>query len=119
MNTEGHWDRVYSTKGDQDVSWFERLPAVSLRMMEASGLTTKTCVLYVGGCNAQLYDALLSRGLDCLAVLDVSAVALDATKARLGASSQVVTWIAADVAGVWSLNPMDIWHDRAVFHFLI
>jgi hypothetical protein len=73
----------------------------------------------VGGGESRLIDALLAEGLDCLAVLDVSHEALDHARARIGTASQVVTWIESDVAGVWSLKPMDIWHDRAVFHFLV
>jgi hypothetical protein len=66
-----------------------------------------------------LVDALLAKGLDCLAVLDVSHEALQHAQGRLATASPVVTWIEADVTGAWSLKPMDIWHDRAVFHFLI
>jgi hypothetical protein len=64
-------------------------------------------------------DELLARGLHCLAVLDVSHEALVHTRARLGEAAQTVRWIEADVTGAWSLEPVDIWHDRAVFHFLV
>ncbi len=86
--------------------------------MEAAGLNVDTCVVDIGGGDSHLIDALLARGLDCMAVLDVSEAALERAKARLADSSVVPTWIAADVTGTWSLKPMDIWHDRAVFHFL-
>lgn len=115
---QSHWDAVYSTRGDQQLSWFEALPALSLRMLEAAGLSRETCVLDVGGGNSRLVDELAARGLDCLAVLDVSGAALHSARARLGAAASIPTWIEADVAGSWSLKPMDIWHDRAVFHFL-
>lgn len=100
------------------VSWFEALPAVSLELMEAAGLTQDTCVLDVGGGGSRLVDALVARGLECLAVLDISRAALHRAQQRLGALATIPTWIEADVAGDWSLKPMDIWHDRAVFHFL-
>jgi len=87
-------------------------------MMEAAGLSTGTCVVDVGGGDSRLVDILAARGLACLAVLDVSDAALDRARARLGDAADVPTWIAADVTGEWSLKPMDIWHDRAVFHFL-
>jgi SAM-dependent methyltransferase len=112
MDTKQHWDDVYATKGERDLSWFEALPAVSLRMIEAAGLTDDTCVIDVGGGDSHLVDALAARGLDCLAVLDVSPAALQRARARLGDDAKRLTWIEADVA------PMDIWHDRAVFHFL-
>jgi SAM-dependent methyltransferase len=118
MNRAAHWDAIYRTKGEQDVSWFEALPAVSLAMIEAAGMTAETCILDVGGGESRLIDALLAKGLDCLAVLDLSGAALHHAQARLGVASQKVTWIDADVTGAWSIKPMDIWHDRAVFHFL-
>jgi SAM-dependent methyltransferase len=118
-NRQEHWDSVYRTKGEQDVSWFETFPAMSLEMIEAAGLTPDTCVIDVGGGQSRLIDSLLSRGLDCLAVLDVSGEALRHARDRLGARSQVVAWIESDVTAEWSLQPMDIWHDRAVFHFLV
>ena len=118
MDRQRHWEHVYTTKGEREVSWFENVPDISLRMMEDAGLTTKTCVLDVGGGDSHLVDILVAKGLDCLAVLDVSQAALDRAKARLGASASTPKWIAADVTGAWSLKPMDIWHDRAAFHFL-
>ena len=118
MQRKDHWDRVYTSKGEHDVSWFESLPAVSLQMLEASGLTRETCVLDVGGGDSRLVDSLAQRGMDCLAVLDVSGAALRRAQSRLGDAARVPVWIEADVTGDWSLKPMDIWHDRAVFHFL-
>ena len=118
MDRHEHWERVYATKGDQGLSWIETVPAISLRLMEAAGLTSETCVLDVGGGNSRLVDYLAARGLDCLAVLDVSESALHRAQDRMGQAAIVPTWIASDVTGDWSLKPMDIWHDRAVFHFL-
>ncbi len=118
MDRHEHWQRVYTTRAEDEVSWFETVPAVSLRLMEAAGLDAETCVLDVGGGDSRLVDTLAARGMNCLAVLDVSDAALQRARARLGGTAQVTTWIAADVTGEWSLKPIDIWHDRAVFHFL-
>jgi trans-aconitate methyltransferase len=118
VDARDHWNRIYSEKRDPQVSWFEPLPAVSVRMMEAAGLTSETCVVDVGGGNSRLVDYLVAHGLDCVAILDVSGAALARAKARIGAAAMALTWIESDVAADWSLKPMDIWHDRAVFHFL-
>ena len=118
-NRQQHWDSIYKSRGERDVSWFEAFPAVSLEMIEAAGLTPDTCILDVGGGESRLIDALLAEGLDCLAVLDVSGEALDHARARIGEAARSVTWIESDVTDSWSLEAMDIWHDRAVFHFLV
>ncbi|MGE3842930.1 MAG: class I SAM-dependent methyltransferase [Vicinamibacterales bacterium] len=118
MERAAHWNRVYTTKAEKDVSWFEPLPTISLEMLDAAGMTAESCVLDVGGGDSHLVDALAARGLDCLAVLDVSGAALDRARTRLGSAAQTPTWIEADVTRGWSLKPMDFWHDRAVFHFL-
>ena len=118
MERQAHWNGVYATRGERDVSWFEALPAVSLELLDAAGLSADTCVLDVGGGDSRLVDHLAARGLDCLAVLDVSGAALERARTRLGPAASTPIWIEADVAGDWSLEPMDIWHDRAVFHFL-
>ena len=118
MERAAHWNRVYTTKTEQQVSWFEPLPAISLEMLEAAGMTKESCLLDVGGGDSHLVDVLAARGFDCLAVLDISGAALDRAKARLGSAAATPIWIEADVTSEWALKPMDIWHDRAVFHFL-
>jgi trans-aconitate methyltransferase len=118
MNRQNHWNTVFTTKGERDVSWFEVLPAISVKMMEAAGLTRDTCVIDVGGGDSRLVDILVAKGLDCLAVLDVSGAALYRAQSRVGIAAAELTWIESDVTDDWSVKPMDIWHDRAVFHFL-
>jgi SAM-dependent methyltransferase len=118
MNRQQHWDTVYTTKGERDVSWFETFPAVSIELIEDAGLTREMCVLDVGGGDSRLVDLLMARGLTCVAVLDVARAALERAQARLGEKASGVKWIEADVTGDWSWKPVDIWHDRAVFHFL-
>ncbi len=114
MDRTAHWDKVYGTKTDRDVSSFESTPEISLHMLEAAGLSPTTCVLDVGGGDSGLVDQLLARGLTCLAVLDISGAALERARARLGHAASIPTRIASDVTGVWSLAPVDVWHDRAV-----
>jgi len=118
MDRHAHWNEVYTTKRESEVSWFEAVPSLSLEMLEAAGLTRDTCVIDIGGGESRLVDHLIARGMGCLTVLDVSAEALSRAQARLGDAASSVDWIAADVSGPWAARPVDIWHDRAVFHFL-
>jgi len=119
VNRREHWDTIFRTRDDADVSWFEAYPTVSLQMIDAAGVTRDSCIIDIGGGRSRLIDALLARNLTCLAVLDISHEALDQARQRLGDASTTVTWIESDVTGPWSLPPVDIWHDRAVFHFLV
>ena len=118
MDPYRHWNAIYTKKHEHEFSWFEAFPAVSLRLLEAAGLNEETCVIDVGGGDSHLIDHLTARGLDCVAVLDVSDAALQRARTRLGSKADVPIWLEANVVGDWSLKPMDIWHDRAVFHFL-
>jgi uridine phosphorylase/SAM-dependent methyltransferase len=117
-NRREHWERVHSRSGEQGVSWFEARPDTSLAMLESAGLGPGTCVVDIGGGASRLVDGLLQRGVRCVTVLDISAAAIDVARARLGEAAAVPRWVVADVTGDWTLQPMDIWHDRAVFHFL-
>jgi len=118
MELQDHWNRVYTTKSDEQVSWFEPLPTVSVQMLKAAGVTPESCVIDVGGGDSRLVDYLVAEGLDCVAVLDVSGAALARSKTRIGSRADLLMWIESDVAAAWTLKPMDVWHDRAVFHFL-
>ena len=118
MDRTQHWNAVYTGQDEGRASWFEAAPEPSLRLLAAAGLGVETSLVDVGGGDARLVDALLARGLRHLAVLDLSGTALRRAQARLGVAAKAVTWIESDVTGAWSLPPVDIWHDRAVFHFL-
>ena len=118
MTRRDHWNTIYTTKGERDVSWFESVPEVSLAMLDAAGLTPDSCVVDIGGGDSRLVDALLARGLTCLVVLDVSEAAVERARRRLGPASATVSWVVSDVTDAWSVKPMDVWHDRAMFHFL-
>ena len=113
-----HWNHVYETKQSNAVSWYQSAPATSLRLLQAAGLTTESCVIDVGGGDSRLVDSLLELGLKCVTVLDVSAAAVSRTRQRLGDRASSVNWLVTDVTGEWSVPPVDFWHDRAVFHFL-
>jgi len=114
-----HWDRVYSTKATDAVSWFAPHLERSLFLISQYGAGPQTAILDVGGGASTLVDDLLERGHKDVTVLDLSAEAISAARARLGDAADSASWMVADVTTV-SLPPgrYDIWHDRAVFHFL-
>src|SRR4029434_11175904 len=92
MTVKQHWDTVYATKGERDVSWFEPSPDVSFAMIEAAGLTHDTCVVDIGGGESRLVDALVERGVSCVAVLDVAREALLRAQTRLRHNARQRRW---------------------------
>jgi SAM-dependent methyltransferase len=117
MNRKEHWESVYSTKGETEVGWYQSDPAVSMELYEAASPEHGN-VIDVGGGTSLLVDRLLDAGAKGVGVLDISAVALERAKARLGPRANQVRWVVADVTQAQDLGRFDVWHDRAVFHFL-
>lgn len=113
-----HWEQVYTTKAETEVSWFQDNPEPSLDLIEAAGAKSDAAIIDIGGGASRLADKLLERGFGALTVLDLSAVALQTAKARMGERSASIRWIAADVTGWDPDRSYNIWHDRAAFHFL-
>jgi len=116
---QAHWERVYSTKAENEVSWFQATPGISLDLIRAAGATPNTSIIDIGGGESRLVDALLDEGYFDVTVLDLSKTALAAAKARLGPKSAKAAWIVADVTTWEPSRVYDLWHDRATFHFLI
>jgi trans-aconitate methyltransferase len=112
-----HWENVYATKDAAQVSWFEETPALSLELISAA-YPGHGGVIDFGGGASRLAGALVEARYAPVAVLDLSASALAVAKARLGAASNSVEWIVADVTQWRSTTRYDVWHDRAAFHFL-
>jgi trans-aconitate methyltransferase len=113
-----HWESIYQTTGEREVSWFEESPAVSLDLIHATGVTSNAAIIDIGGGASRLVDALLDEGFSAITVLDLSERALAVARARLGERSATVKWIAADVTTWQPLETYDVWHDRAALHFL-
>ena len=114
-----HWETVYTTKGENEVSWFQDSPALSLELIDLVRPAHDGTIVDIGGGASRLVDHLLARGFERVTVLDVSQAALDIAKARLGKRASKVQWIAADVTKWRPAQTFDIWHDRAAFHFLV
>ena len=117
MDRKEHWETIYRTKAETEVSWYEIDPKISFDLIK---LASPTCgrVIDVGGGQSLLVEKLLDAGFEKVAVLDISSVALERTKSRLRERANQVEWIIADVAAVKNIGTFDVWHDRAVFHFL-
>lgn len=115
-----HWDDVYTTKPADTVSWFQGDPTPSLDMIALTGLGKDAPLVDIGGGASVLIDRLLDRGHSDLTVLDIAQAGLAVARTRLGERAALVTWIAQDVTG-WQppKDAFSIWHDRAVFHFLV
>jgi SAM-dependent methyltransferase len=113
-----HWQNVYATKAEREVSWFQENPAPSLDLIAATGISSDAAIIDIGGGASRLVDHLLDRGFRRLSILDLSAKALEEAKKRLGRRGDGVEWIVADVTAWQPLRTYDLWHDRAAFHFL-
>ncbi|MEZ4336073.1 MAG: class I SAM-dependent methyltransferase [Sandaracinaceae bacterium] len=113
-----HWEGVYDERAPEAVSWFQDTPDSSLALIEHTGLGPDAAILDVGGGASRLVDHLLDRGYRDVTVLDVAERALARAKARLGARADEVAWVRADITSARLDRTFDIWHDRAVFHFL-
>ncbi|PVE23636.1 SAM-dependent methyltransferase [Microvirga sp. KLBC 81] len=113
-----HWEEVFTTKADEAVSWFQATPETSLRLIRACHLPKGAVILDVGAGASRLPDALLHEGYSNIVVLDISAAALERTRARLGDKGHSVRFIVADVAAWRPDFTVDLWHDRALLHFL-
>jgi SAM-dependent methyltransferase len=115
--TGEHWRRVYATRSAETVSWYQQDPLLSRTLIERAA-PPPASVLDVGGGASPLVDHLVSRGY-LVGVLDISPEALDVARRRLGAAGDDVDWFVADVTKFRSPRRWDVWHDRAVFHFLV
>jgi SAM-dependent methyltransferase len=115
---QAHWENVYTTKGEKEVSWFQENPAPSLELIELTGLSEEAAIIDIGGGASRLVDELLARTFRRLTVLDLSGAALAAARERLGNRGSDVQWVIADVTKWEPTRTYDLWHDRAAFHFL-
>jgi 2-polyprenyl-3-methyl-5-hydroxy-6-metoxy-1,4-benzoquinol methylase len=119
MDAKTHWEKVYATKEPDAVSWYRPHLETSLALVERAARSHSASIIDIGAGESTLVDDLLARGYENITVLDVSQTALDVTKRRLGLLAQRIKWIVGDITQV-QLEPFayDVWHDRAVFHFL-
>ena len=119
MQSKDHWEQVYSTKATSGVSWFQEHAQQSVQLIRQAGLARDAGIIDVGGGASTLADDLLNEGYTNVTVLDLSEAALTASKSRLGHRAGDVSWLVGDITRVeLPRHAYDVWHDRAVFHFL-
>jgi 2-polyprenyl-3-methyl-5-hydroxy-6-metoxy-1,4-benzoquinol methylase len=119
MDKRAHWENIYGTKAPDQVSWFHPHLQTSLALIERAARDRSASIIDVGAGASTLVDDLIGAGYKNITVLDISQAAIDVAKNRLGASAQSIKWLRADVTGRnFPVHSYDVWHDRAVFHFL-
>jgi ubiquinone/menaquinone biosynthesis C-methylase UbiE len=118
MNLKSHWDKVYSTRQQNEVSWYQPTPKLSLDFIHELNIPTTASVIDVGGGDSLLADNLLAAGFTDITVLDISENAINKAKQRLGKDAEKIYWIVSDITELHIEKKFDCWHDRAAFHFL-
>ena len=118
MSRKEYWDNIYQDKGSGNVSWYQKEPSVSLRLIESIKLEADDNIIDVGGGASVLIDCLIKRGFKNVTILDISSKALAIAEERLVEDSRLVNWVVSDVTKYIPTEKYSLWHDRAAFHFL-
>lgn len=118
METKKHWENVFATKAENEVSWFQSYPKTSVEFFELFNLPLDANIIDIGAGDSHLVDIFLEKGYKNIYVLDISANALERAKKRLGENAKKVNWIVSDAVDFIPPVKFDFWHDRAAFHFL-
>lgn len=113
-----HWEKVFTTKEENEVSWFQKKPETSIQLIQALKLPKDAKIIDIGGGDSYLIDSLIDLGFTNLYLLDISETAIIRIKNRLGANAYKVTFIVSDILDFKPTEKFDAWHDRASFHFL-
>jgi len=118
VDLKEHWENIYSIRKPEEVSWYQPYPKVSMDIILSLNLSLRAAIIDVGGGDAFLADVLLEKGFSNLSVLDISQNVIQRAKHRMGDRSQSVNWINEDIREWQPVGQYDVWHDRAVLHFL-
>ena len=118
LDYKAHWEKVYATKTPEEVSWTQAHPKSSLKLIQDAVKSKESSIIDIGGGDSVLTDCLVADGYTDMTVLDISKHALDRAAMRLGGKASQVNWIESDIRDFTPSKTYDIWHDRAVFHFL-
>lgn len=118
FDSKAHWENIYTQKNTKEVSWYQVVPEVSLRLIHELKIAKDACIIDVGGGDSLLVDFLLNEGFTNITVLDISATAIENAKKRLGEKAKNVTWAVSNIVDFEPKTEYAFWHDRATFHFL-
>jgi hypothetical protein len=118
MSTKSHWEKIYSEKSPQEVSWTQEIPETSIEFFNEFKLSKTSPIIDIGGGESKFVDFLRAEGNQNISVLDISENALKRAKDRLGEKSKNIEWIVCDINDFNPKKKYALWHDRAVFHFL-
>ena len=113
-----HWEKVYQAKNTHEMTWFQDNPEISMNLIKGLKLKKEAKIIDVGGGDSKLVDFLLDEGFENIYVLDISEIAINKAKKRLGEKAKKVTWFISDILDFKTNIKFDLWHDRATFHFL-
>lgn len=117
-NQKKHWEHVYKKTSPTEAGWFQAYPGMSLKLINATEVSVDESIVDVGGGVSKLSKLLLEQGYRNITVMDISGTAIEKAKAQLGDTSDMISWIEADITKISFSEVYDVWHDRAVFHFL-
>ncbi|MBK6523334.1 MAG: methyltransferase [Sphingobacteriaceae bacterium] len=118
FSNKDHWENVFATKAENEVSWFQPIPKTSIAFLEMCNLPLDANIIDVGAGDSHFVDVLLEKGYHNIYILDISANAIDRAKKRLGDKANQINWIVSDILDFKPNVKFDLWHDRASFHFL-
>lgn len=113
-----HWEKVYTSKEDNEVSWYQEIPRTSIEVIKKTANGQSDSIIDIGGGNSNLASELMNLKFLDISVLDISEASLNRTKEKLGEKAKNINWYVSDVLGFEPTKKIDIWHDRAVFHFV-
>jgi 2-polyprenyl-3-methyl-5-hydroxy-6-metoxy-1,4-benzoquinol methylase len=118
MDRRAHWENVFETKDTQKVSWYRSIPKTSMDLIRKHAESKSDTILDMGGGDSNLPDFLIKENYSNVMVADISSAALGASQKRMGKQAEVIKWMNTDVLDMRLENLLNVWHDRAVFHFL-
>ena len=118
MNIKEHWEKVYHSKPLTELGWYQKSPVVSWKLMQEMKVNTDSSIIDIGGGDSLFVDFLLEQGYKSITVLDISEAAIERAKSRLGKNAAKVNWLITDITEFVPESKYDLWHDRAVMHFL-